>query len=250
METKTVVITGASSGIGKALAFEYAKRGYHLGLTARRLNLLEEIKQQVEQQYSSVKVEILELDVMDERAVFAVMSQFAERFRTLDVIIINAGVSLPCNPGTGKYEKIQKTFQTNLTGAIATIEASVEILKRQKSGQIVGISSVAAFRGLPGNAAYSASKAALSTYMEGIRNHLRKHHIDVTVLHPGFIHTPLVEKLDTPVPFMISVEKGARQIADLIEKRVYNSTIPVMPWSAVSKLMRAIPDKVWARFGR
>ena len=127
---------------------------------------------------------------------------------------------------------------------MATIEAGAEMLKKQGGGQIVGISSVAGFRGLSGTPAYSASKAALSTYMEGIRNHLKQHKIEVTVLNPGFIDTPINSHRSSR-PFLISAKKGARLMADMIEKKVWSSTVPVWPWAFITEIMRQLPERLW-----
>ncbi|MBT4067143.1 MAG: SDR family NAD(P)-dependent oxidoreductase, partial [Candidatus Marinimicrobia bacterium] len=110
----------------------------------------------------------------------------------------------------------------------------------------VGISSVAGFRGLSSTPVYSASKAALSTYMEGIRNHLKQHNIAVTVLNPGFIDTPINTHRRSR-PFLISSEKGAYLMADMIEKKVWSSTVPVWPWAIITEIMRQLPERLWSK---
>ena len=130
---------------------------------------------------------------------------------------------------------------------MATIDAGAEILKKQGGGQIVGISSVAGFRGLSNVPAYSASKSALSTYMEGIRHHHTQHKIAVTVINPGFIDTAINTSRKFR-PFLISAEKCARLTPDMIEKQVLSSTVPLWPWARVSGAMKFIPERLWCRF--
>ena len=137
--------------------------------------------------------------------------------------------------------------EINLLGAMATIDAGAEILKKKGGGQIVGISSVAGFRGLSNVPAYSASKSALSTYMEGIRHHLTKHKIDVTVINPGFIDTSIKTNRKFR-PFLITAKKCASLTADMIEKKVISSTVPVWPWALISGIIKFIPERIWCRF--
>ena len=240
----TVLITGASSGIGKALAIEFSRRGYALGLCARRLELLESLQQELGQNHA---IEIAELDVLDYKAVKEVFLKLAEKLGRVKIIIANAGICENSLPGECKFDVDRKVIEINLLGAMATIDAGVEILKKHGNGQIVGISSVAGFRGLSNVPAYSASKSALSTYMEGIRHHLRKHKIDVTVINPGFIDTAINSNRKFR-PFLISAEKCARLTANMIEKRVMSSTVPLWPWALVSGVVRFIPERIWCRF--
>ena len=240
----TVLITGASSGIGRALAIEFSQRGYALGLCARRLDRLENLKNEISK---NKVVEIAELDVSQFEAVREVLFKLAAKLGGTDIIIANAGVGERSFPGEGTFNVDCKVIQINLLGAMATIDAGAEILKKQGGGQIVGISSVAGFRGLSNVPAYSASKSALSTYMEGIRNHLNKHKISVTVINPGFIDTEINSNRKFR-PFLISAEKCASLTADMIEKKVLSSTVPKWPWALVSVAIKFIPEQLWCRF--
>lgn len=240
---RTVVITGASDGIGKALAMEMAKRGYNLALSARRDNLLEDLKQEIQKNFPSRTVVTEVLDVTDYSQVEKVFSRFSESLGSLDIVVANAGISR-----SGKVEKAPLDDQlavinTNLNGAIATVNAALKAFRSQGHGQIVATASVAGYRGLPGNAAYSASKAALATFMEAVRLETLDDNIDVTVINPGFIDTEINRSL--PVrPFVIDVVKGARLMADLIEKKVKVSTVPRLPWAVVGPLIRILPDSL------
>ena len=237
----SVLITGASTGIGRALAFEFSHRGFSLGLCARRLHLLEEIKEQLsdENQVAIARLDVTELDSGPD-----VLNKLSDELGEVNIIIANAGIVGKSYPGEGSFYQDRKIIKTNLLGAIATIDAGAKILKKFGGGQIVGISSIASFRGLSTSPTYSASKAALSTYMEGIRNHLLQHKIAVTVINPGFIDTPMNTHLKFR-PFLISPEKGALLIADLIEKKVFSSSVPVWPWAAISRILSLIPERLW-----
>ena len=240
----SVLITGASSGIGRALALEFSRRGYALGLCARRLEILDNLRQELSHNHA---VEIAELDVSQFEAVREVLLKLAERLGEVKIIIANAGVVEKSLPGEGTFFLERRVIEINLLGAMATIDAGAEILKKQGGGQIVGISSVAGFRGLSNVPAYSASKSALSTYMEGIRYHLTKHKIAVTVINPGFIDTEINTNRKFR-PFLISSEKCAILIADMIEKKVLSSTVPLWPWALVSGLIKFIPERIWCKF--
>ena len=240
---KSILITGASSGIGRTLAFEFSRRGYALGLCARRLELLESLRDELGRE---TQVAIAKLDVADLERVPEVLHKLADQLGGVQIVIANAGVGERSYPGEGTFHLDSKVIETNLLGAMATIDAGTEILKKEGGGQIVGISSVAGFRGLSTTPAYSASKAALSTYMEGIRNNLKQHKIAVTVLNPGFIDTPINTHRKSR-PFLISAEKGARLMADMIEKKVWSSTVPVWPWALITKLMRLLPERLWSK---
>ncbi len=240
---KSILITGASSGIGRALAFEFSRRGYALGLSARRLELLESLRDELGRE---TQVAIAKLDVADLERVPEVLHKIADQLGGVQIVIANAGVGERSYPGEGTFHLDSKVIEINVLGAMATIDAGTEILKKEGGGQIVGISSVAGFRGLSTTPAYSASKAALSTYMEGIRNNLKQHKIAVTVLNPGFIDTPINSHRKSR-PFLISAEKGARLMADMIEKKVWSSTVPVWPWALITKLMRLIPERLWSK---
>ncbi len=240
---KSILITGASSGIGRALAFEFSRRGFALGLCARRLELLESLRDELG---GKTQVAIAKLDVADLERVPEVLHKQAHELGGVQIVIANAGVGERSYPGEGTFHLDSKVIEINVLGAMATIDAGTEILKKEGGGQIVGISSVAGFRGLSTTPSYSASKAALSTYMEGIRNNLKQHKIAVTVLNPGFIDTPINTHRKSR-PFLISAEKGARLMADMIEKKVWSSTVPVWPWALITKLMRLLPERLWSK---
>lgn len=240
---KSIFITGASSGIGKALCYELARKGYALALTARRIEELENIRNDIRKQNESVIVEVRKLDVTEYDAIPSVLNEMAEILGGLDIVFANAGIGLGERVGNGEFDKARRTIETNLIGAIATVDAAVDYFLKKGRGYIVGTSSVAAFRGMPRSSSYCASKAGLAIYLESLRSEVYRKNIEVTVLYPGFIDTPLNDMLPRR-PFLISAEKGAQIIARLIEKRVKKSTVPVFPWNMVVRLLKILPTSV------
>ncbi len=247
--SKSVIITGASAGIGKALAYEFAARGYNLGLTARRHSLLETIQADLQKLYSgqSIQVCIETLDVMDQDAVFSVIPKLDQDLGGVGIVIANAGIALRRPVGSHEFEKDHHTIATNLLGAMATIESAVRIFKeRGEGGQIVGISSVAGFRGLPRYAAYSASKAALSNYLDAIYHELRPFNIRITNINPGFIDTDINDRSKNEW-YVSSVEYGAVLMVDIIEHRWKSAVVPWMPWWFIGTLLRLVPGWLFGR---
>jgi short-subunit dehydrogenase len=242
---KKVVITGASSGIGRALALEFAKKGYHLGLTARRYELLKSLQTEIRSLYGdSLKVELKVLDVTSFKDVFKTVKDFNISLGGIDLVIANAGMSDTAPAGTGHFVADKAVYETNLLGAIATVEAAIEVYKDAKrQGQVVGISSIAGIRGLPERSSYCASKAAFTTYLESVRADVRTLGITVTTLLPGFIDTPINNHMGKR-PFVIGVSESAKQIVKLIEKKVSVSTVPRFPWAIVAFLLKWMPEKV------
>lgn len=246
MSKGSIIITGASDGIGKTLAFEMAKRGYQLGLTARRLNLLEEIKIDIGKTYPNCKVEVAALDVSHYEEIGPCLDQLKTKLGTIDIVLANAGIARAGKVGKAPWQQDIEVINTNVNGAMVTLSEALRLFKAQGHGHLVGTSSVAAFRGLPNNAAYSASKAALATYMEGIRAETLKENIDVTVLYPGFIDTAINRDLKNR-PFVIGVEEGAKLFADLIEAKVASSTVPKWPWSLLGSFIKVLPTSLIAK---
>jgi len=244
---KKILITGASSGIGRALAFDLAGRGYALALAARRAETLESIRDEVLAQHPSALVTAHALDVTAYDTVPGVVAACAESLGGLDIVFANAGIGLGDKVGRGRFDDARRTVETNLLGAMATVDAAVAYFLEQGHGHVVGTSSVAAYRGMPRSGSYCASKAGLAIYLESLRAEVFRKNIHVTVLYPGYIDTPLNDMLKSR-PFLIPAEKGAALIAGMIERRVKSSTVPVWPWRILAPLLRWLPTRVISRF--
>lgn len=240
---QTVAITGASSGIGKALAYEFARRGIHLALMARRQDVLADIAADLQQQYSQVKVYCIALDVAQTDSILPALEQAQQQLGTLDCVIANAGITGVNKTGAGDFTKDQNVIQINLIGGMATIDGAARIFRQQGSGTAVGISSVSAFKGIPGSAAYSASKAGFSSYLDTTRMELKKHNIDVVAVHPGFVKTEIAPNMEK-YPFVISAQKAAKDIVDGIVKGKHNIIVPALPWSVLGRVMPMVPDRI------
>ena len=241
---KTVIITGASSGIGAALATAFASKGYNLGLAARRIDKLDVLARQLEDIYH-VQVAIVALDVQQDAQVAPALSRLAQELGQVDIVVANAGVTGVRRSGSGNIEIDKTIFQTNVIGAIATLDAATKIFLAQGHGHLVGMSSFSAFSPLPTSAAYSASKAALTNYMNAMRLELINKKINVTVIHPGFIKTDIAPHMDK-YPFVIEADVAAQQMVRAIEINKANVIVPAMPWKAAKGLMKLMPDPLLA----
>lgn len=243
---KTVVITGASSGIGKALALEYAQRGFNLGLAARRLDKLEALRDEITKRTGgeTLLVEICELDVNNTLSVGPTLQGLFSRLGQVDVVIVNAGVNKLTGVGKGQLEDELGLLQTNLLGAIATVNAAVQWFKQAGGGHVVGISSLASLTPIPKQAAYCATKAGFSMYLDAAAIELKKYKINFTKILPGFVKTEIVDDMDQ-YPFLVSAEQAAREMAGHIEKRRSMGVVPGYPWKLLKPLLANMPSGVW-----
>lgn len=223
----TVIITGASTGIGRTLSLIMAREGYHLGLTARRPKLLEELKTEIVNKYPQAKIFYIPCDVTNEQECRGAIQKLSSQLGRLDVFVANAGIGFPTPAWRKNWEDIKQILMTNTIGCIASLETAKEIMLDQKSGHLVGISSVAAYRGLPETSAYCTSKAALTTYLESIRVDLKPYNINVTSIHPGYIDTPMTKKNKYYMPLLLSSEVGTEKIFRAIKKKKKRY---ILPW--------------------
>lgn len=238
----SVIITGASSGIGTALAQNYAQRGAVLGLIARRKTELDSLAATL-----SVPVRIYPADVRDAAAMQAAAADFIAHHGSPDIVIANAGVS------TGTLTELpedlasfQEVMDINLMGMVQTFQPFVAAMRTAGRGKLVGIASVAGYRGLPGAAAYSASKAAAISYLESLRVELAPSGVRVITICPGYIATPLTAGNPYPMPFLMSAETAARKIASIIGR---GKSFAVIPWqmAVVARLMHVLPRWIYDR---
>lgn len=244
-EHSTVVITGASSGIGRALAREMARRGHALGLTARRMALLEQFRDELHAAHGkNLRVELATLDVCQSASVGPTLHELFDRLGGVDTIVVNAGANDVTHIGGGDLTKELNLIQTNLIGAIATINAATEHFLARGKGHIVGISSLASLQPIATQAAYCSSKAGFSMYLDSARIELKRKGITITDILPGYIKTDIVEGVDIgKLPFAIPVEQAAREMARLIEKRVKSGVVPAFPWKLLLPFFGHLPER-------
>ncbi|PWB13241.1 short chain dehydrogenase [Acinetobacter sp. AM] len=245
---KTILITGASSGLGAGMAREFAQKGYNLAICARRIERLEALKQELESQYG-IQVIAKTLDVTNYDQVFEVFKAFQQDFGKLDRIIVNAGVGQGRRIGKGNFEINRATAETNFISALAQCEAAVEIFRAQNSGHLVVISSMSAVRGLPKHlSTYAASKAAVAHLAEGIRAELIDTPIKVSTIFPGYIRTELNEGAKK-LPFEVDEKTGSHLLAEAIEKAPVKAYVPKWPWLPMSLAMKVLPLRIVNKLG-
>jgi short-subunit dehydrogenase len=240
---KTVLITGASSGLGAEMARQLAALGHDLALCARRIDKLDALKGEIAAAHPERRVEVRTLDVNDDEEVFEVFRGFKKDFGTIDRVIINAGIGKGAPLGTGRWDANKETAMTNFVAALAQSEAAMEIFREQDAGHFVMISSMSAMRGMPKTmTTYAATKAGVAHIAEGLRNELYGKPIKVTVLYPGYISSEMNERVDPKkAKGMVSTEKGVRSMVAAIEKEVDSACVPPLPWAPMSLVMKHAP---------
>jgi short-subunit dehydrogenase len=241
-----VFITGASSGIGSAVARRYARRGTVLGLVARRDDRLAALAAEFSAA-GSASVLVYPLDVTDADALRDAGDDFMARAGTPDVVVASAGVS------TGTLTEcredlaaIRRVLDINVHGMAATFAPFIAPMRRRGEGRLVGIASVAGIRGLPGAGAYSASKAAAIAYLESLRVELFGSGVKVVTIAPGYVATPMTEHNPYPMPFLLTADEAARRFIRAIER---GASYTVIPWqmSLVAKGLRLLPNRLYDR---
>jgi len=240
----TAFITGASSGIGKAICLRLAADGYRLGLAARRVELLEDLAATIRSKGG--EAEVYPVDVADTEATTAAVRAADDAFHGLDLVIANAGIGRQRWAGKTRLEDVEPTLQVNIMGAAATLLAVLPRMVERGRGQLVGVSSLAGYRGLPKSAAYSGSKAFLRVFLESLRVDLRGTGVSVTDVQPGFVRTPMTDDNRNPMPFMVEPEIAADHIARGIARR---AAVVTFPWQLASlvRSAQALPNGVWDR---
>ena len=257
---RVVLITGASSGIGRGLALELARRGARLGLLARGVNaqqaaamgavggtsssstsgpilpapsprlleVLEEVNREAGTAGSATSPQaiLLPADVRDAKAMRAAANRLRQEFGHIDVMIANAGMGATTEATELEPEAVAKLLSVNVLGAVNSVAAVLPEMVKRGSGQLVAISSLSAYRGLRKSAAYCASKASLSAFFESVRIDLIGTGVDVTIIHPGFIETPLTAGRRAQMPFLMEVEYAVKKIIRAIERRKKSYAFP------------------------
>ena len=239
---KTILITGASSGLGAEMARQFADLGHDLALCARRTDRLEELRAELLAQHPGRRVAVKALDVTDDDAVFRVFHEFADELGTIDRVVVNAGLGKGAALGTGRYDANKQTAMTNFVAALAQTEAAMEIFRDQNAGHLVMVSSMSAVRGMPKNlTTYAATKAGVAHLAEGLRAELHGGPIKVTVLYPGYISSEMNDRNPNPSPMLASTEKGVRAMVSAIEKEKDSACVPALPWAPLGVVMRHAP---------
>jgi short-subunit dehydrogenase len=238
----TILITGASSGLGAEMARQFAARGNDLALCARRTDRLEALREEILAAHPERRIEVRALDVNDHDQVFAVFRGFAADFGTIHRIVINAGLGKGAPLGTGRFDANRETAMTNFIGALAQSEAAMEVFRAQGAGHFVMISSMSAMRGMPKElATYAATKAGVAHLAEGLRMELYGKPFKVSVIYPGYIASEMNEGVAGDQPLMVSTEKGVRAIVAAIEKEKAEACVPPIPWAPLSMVMKHAP---------
>ena len=238
--TKTIWITGASSGIGKALAIKFANQGWQVVASARRENLLKDLNNQNPNIYS------FPLDVRNENESKNTFQNIIKKFQTIDISVFCTGMHDPDAEKKLSSEKIREIMETNFFGTLNCIMAVNTYFRERKNGHIAIVSSVAGYRGLPAASGYCASKSALISLAESLYFDFKRYNVKVSVINPGFIKTPMTDKNKFPMPMIKSAEFAAEKMfTGLTKKNVFEIHFP-LAFTIIMKLLKIMPN--WLYF--
>lgn len=243
---KTILITGASAGLGAEMARQFAALGHDLALCARRTDRLEELRAEILTAHPDRTILIRPLDVDDHDAVFETFRAFRDELaatgRRLDRVVVNAGIGRGAPLGTGRFDANKETATTNFVSALAQTEAAMEIFRAQDGGHLVMISSVSAMRGMPkAMTTYGATKAGVAALVDGLRTELHgKPQYKFSVIYPGYIISEMNDAGGSQ-PLMVSTEKGVRAIVAAVEKERKSAAVPGFPWTPLGFVLRHAP---------
>lgn len=244
LRARSAIITGASRGIGASIAVELARRGVRVGLTARRADLLESVAEAIRQHGGEAVVS--PADASDRQESREAIARLIEAIGPVDLLVANAGIGRS-TPAVGfSSDVLDEIIRVNLIGAAVAIEAVLPGMIARKRGHIVGISSLAGYRGLPGSTGYGASKAALSTLLDGMRPELRGFGIAVSIVHPGFVETSMTADARHHRPLLMDADRAARIIVDGIARGRRRVDFP---WQMhlLMRCVRNLPDPIFDR---
>ena len=240
MTDKVIWITGASSGIGKALAIKFAKEGWKVAISARRENLLNEIAKT----YNDIFP--YPLDVTDSNKCELVFNSIKEKFKNVDISVFSTGIHDPKSEKSLDLNKVRQIMEVNFFGTINSVNAVYKYYKERKSGQISIVSSVAGYRGLPAGGAYCASKSALTSFTESLNFDMKRKNVRVSLISPGFIKTPMTDQNDFPMPMIKTPEFAAEEIYNgLVKKNAFEIHFP-KSFTFIMKILQILPN--WAYF--
>ena len=241
-DKKVIWITGASSGIGRALAIKFANEGWIVAASARRENLLQELTKINENIYS------YPLDVTNIEQCKIVFKSIVEKFKDVEISIFGTGIHDPKSEKKFNLEKIRRIMEVNYFGTMNSINSVYSFYNEKKNGQISIISSVAGYRGLPAAGAYCASKSALTSFAESLHFEMKRKNVRVSLVSPGFIKTPMTDQNDFPMPMIKSPEFAAEQIYNgLTKKRGFEIHFP-KAFTYFLKFLRILPSSIYFKF--
>ncbi|TCJ96378.1 SDR family oxidoreductase [Nocardia alba] len=241
MSTGTIIITGASSGLGEEMARQFAALGYDLGLCARRTDRLTELAAELTRAHPERRIRTAALDVTDDDAVHTVFTEFREQFGTVERVIVNAGSGAGAALGTGGHAANRRTAMTNFVGALSQTEHALEIFRDQHHGHLVLISSFSALRGMRrAMTTYAASKAGVAALAEGLRSE-RIPGVDISLICPGYIRSEMNAAAADRTQFMVDTEPGVAAMVRAIEARATTAYVPRWPWLPLAPVMKLLP---------
>jgi len=239
MNNKTIWITGASSGIGKALAIKFAQEGWKVAISARRENLLKEISK------SQNNIDYFPLDVTDIEKCKIVFNDVKKKLGDINISVFCTGIHDPKSEKKLNLEKVRKIMEVNFFGTVNSINAVYDYYKDKKSGQISIVSSVAGYRGLPAAGGYCASKSALSSFAESLYFDFKRENVRVSLVSPGFIKTPMTDQNDFPMPMIKSPEFAAEQMfKGLTKSKSFEIHFP-KTFTSLMKVLKVIPNGLY-----
>ncbi len=245
----TILITGASSGLGEGMARRWAARGKNLALCARRLDRLEELRAELLATNPSIRVAVRELDVVDGDAVERVFGELDDELGGIDRFVLNAGLGKGASIGTGKAHANRETAMVNAVGTLNQAEAATALLRERGDGHLVFISSVSGLRGMPkAQNTYGASKAFVSSLAQGLYAELDSagSRIKVTDILPGYIRTDINRSVKTSL--MTEFDPGVDALVNTIDAEPVRALVPARPWKVIGPLLTVLPEKVSRRF--
>ena len=239
MNKKTIWITGGSTGIGKALAIKFSNKGWNVAISARRVELLDELSNQHE------NITAFPLDVTNKIKCNEVFNQIINKYTNLDICFFSTGTWNPKKEKDIDVEQIEEVFKVNFFGTVNSIKAVEQFFKNQKSGIITIVSSIAGYRGLPNSTGYGPSKSALNNLAESLYFDFKRFNVRVCLVSPGFIKTPMTDKNDFKMPFLKTPEYAANKIYDgLINKNNFEIHFPKV-LTVMLKILSFLPSKIY-----
>ena len=239
MNKKTIWITGGSTGIGKALAIKFSRKGWNVAVSARRVELLNELCNQHE------NIKAFPLDVTDKQSCIEVFNKIKNKFNDIDICFFSTGTWNPIKEKDIDVEQMEEVFKVNFFGTVNTIKAVEQHFKHRKNGVITIVSSIAGYRGLPNSTGYGPSKSALNNLAESLYFDFKRSNVRVCLVSPGFIKTPMTDKNDFKMPFLKTSEYAADQIYEgLVNKNSFEIHFP-KALTITLKILRFLPSRLY-----